>query len=55
MTEDNYATEDFIYALAQLTDGQKPEDIRYSTGLSWDECVKIIDIGIAAQNRIFSK
>jgi len=53
MTEDNYTTEDFIYALAQLTDGKNPEDIRYNTGLSWDECEKIIDIGIAAQKRTF--
>jgi hypothetical protein len=55
MTEDNYTTEDFIYALAQLTDGQTPEDIRYITGLSHTECDKIIDIGIAAQNRTFTK
>ena len=45
--------DDFAYALAQLTDDCELEWVRKVTGLSYDECEKIMRISFAAQRRVF--
>ncbi len=50
-SEDDYTTDDYAYALAQLTDDCEFEWIRQITGLSVDECDKIMRISHAAQQR----
>lgn len=48
-----YDENDFAYALAQLTDDCDHGWIRNTTGLSHDECDKIMRIAYAAQKRVF--
>ncbi len=50
-SEDDYTADDYAYALAQLTDDCEFEWIRQITGLSVDECDKIMRISYAAQQR----
>ena len=51
--EESFTIEDFAYALAQLTDDCELEWIRKVTGLSQDECDKIMRISYAAQKLTF--
>lgn len=51
--EQSYDENDFAYALAQLTDDCDHGWIRNTTGLSHDECDKIMRIAYAAQKRVF--
>lgn len=51
--EQSYDENDFAYALAQLTDDCDHQWIRDTTGLSHDECDKILRIAYAAQKRVF--
>jgi dihydrodipicolinate reductase len=53
MMDVEYTIDDFAYALAQLTDDCDLEWIRGTTGLSYDECEKIMRIAFAAQQRVF--
>ena len=48
---DPFDIDDYAYALAQLTDDCEFEWIRQITGLSVDECEKILEISHAAQRR----
>lgn len=50
-----YTTDDFAYALAQLTDDCDLEWVRKITGLSYDECEKIMRISYAAQRRVWNE
>lgn len=51
MNDDLFTIDDYAYALAQLTDDCEFEWIRQITGLSVDECEKIMEIAFAAQRR----
>lgn len=48
---DNFTADDYAYALAQLTDDCEMDWIKRITGLSDDECYKIMEIAYAAQRR----
>ena len=48
---DRFTIDDYAYALAQLTDDCEFEWVRRATGLSYDECYKIMEIAYAAQQR----
>jgi len=48
---DRFTIDDYAYALAQLTDDCEFEWVRQVTGLSYDECDKIMQIAYAAQQR----
>jgi len=50
-----YSTDDFAYALAQLTDDCELDWVRKITGLSYDECEKIMRISYAAQRRVWNE
>jgi hypothetical protein len=50
---ESYTADDFAYALAQLTDDCELDWVRKITGLSYDECEKIMRIAFAAQQRVF--
>jgi hypothetical protein len=48
---DEFTIDDFAYALAQLTDDCEQQWVKDITGLSHDECDKIMRIAHAAQRR----
>jgi hypothetical protein len=48
---ESYTIDDFAYALAQLTDDCEAQWVKDITGLSHDECDKIMRIAYAAQRR----
>ena len=48
---ESYTIDDFAYALAQLTDDCEQQWVREITGLSHDECDRILRISHAAQRR----
>jgi dihydrodipicolinate reductase len=50
---DEFTIDDFAYALAQLTDECDYEWVRGTTGLSHDECLKIMQIAFVAQKRVW--
>jgi len=50
-TSDSFTADDYAYALAHLTDDCEYEWIRQTTGLSHDECDKIMQVAYAAQRR----
>jgi len=51
---DRFTIDDYAYALAQLTDDCEFEWVRQVTGLSYDECDKIMQIAYAAQQKVWS-
>jgi len=55
MMDAKYTMDDFVYALAQLTDDCDLEWILGTTGLSYDECEKIMRISYAAQRRVWNE